>query len=100
MNALAKFKKGAIMVHILYHASKEPFYGVWLKRELKRHGYNISYGTLYPWLNKLSAAGYLQFYEKNVNGKIRKYYTITDLGKKQLLEMKKYLKELHDEVIE
>jgi len=100
MNPLNRFKKGAIIVHILYHAEKEPFYGSWLKEELKNHGYNISDGTLYPWLNRLADAGYLNVNEKNVEGKIRKYYSITIAGKNHLIEIKKLLDELYREVME
>ncbi len=100
MNPLSRFKKGAIIVHILYHAKKEPFYGAWLKEELKRHGYKISDGTLYPWLNRLADSGYLSIEEKNVGGKIRKYYSITETGKSHFNKIKLYLKELYKEVME
>lgn len=100
MNPLSKFKKGAIIAHILYHAKKEPFYGSWFKEELEKHGYKISYGTLYPWLSKLVFSGYLSMEKKNVRGKIRKYYSITDSGKEHFKEIKKFLEELYKEVME
>jgi hypothetical protein len=34
--------------HILYHAEKEPVIGQGIIRELRRHGYQVSPGTLYP----------------------------------------------------
>ena len=98
-NPLDRFKKGAIIVHILYHAKCAPFYGSWLKEELERHDYEISYGTLYPWLNSLEKTGYLSVKEKVVEGKIRKYYDITEKGNKELELIKGILKELHEEVI-
>ncbi|MHA1147253.1 MAG: PadR family transcriptional regulator [Promethearchaeota archaeon] len=100
MNPLNRFKKGSILVHILYHASKNTFYGSWLKEELARHGYDISYGTLYPWLARLEISGYLVSEEKTVEGKNRKYYFITKKGLEILEEMKLLLKELIKEVIE
>ena len=99
INPLRRFQKGSILVHILYHASKEPFYGSWLKQELGKHGYNISDGTLYPWLNRLTYSGLLSLEKKNVRGKIRKYYSITEEGKNHFEKIKEYLKELYDEVI-
>ena len=42
------FFLGFIKIHILYHASKEPIYGQEFSDELHRHGYEISFGTLYP----------------------------------------------------
>ena len=47
--------KGLIRLHILYHASKEELYGLWIIEELRRHGYNLSPGTLYPILHKMEA---------------------------------------------
>lgn len=99
INPLRRFQKGSVLVHILYHADKESIYGVWLKEELARHGYNISDGTLYPWLNRLTFSGLLSMEKRNVNGKIRKYYSITEKGKVHLKKIKDNLKELYDEVI-
>ena len=100
MKYLDKFKRSAIIAHILYHASKEPFYGSWLINELERHGYKISPGTLYPWLNELLNDEILSQSKRNINGKIRKYYTITPKGSKLLVELKKYLLELYSELFE
>lgn len=100
MNPLSRFKKGAIIVHILYHARKEPFYGVWLKNELAKHGYKISDGTLYPWLARLTNSGYLTVEESIIEGKIRKYYSITNAGENHFNKIKDYLKELYKEIME
>jgi len=48
---LHEFFLGFIKIHILYHASREPVYGLWLIEELERHGYRLSPGTLYPILH-------------------------------------------------
>jgi DNA-binding PadR family transcriptional regulator len=45
--------KGLIRLHILHHASDDEFYGQWMVRELARHGYRLSLGTLYPMLHAL-----------------------------------------------
>ena len=42
-----------IKLHILYHASIEEVYGLGLIKELGRHGYILSPGTLYPNLAKM-----------------------------------------------
>jgi DNA-binding PadR family transcriptional regulator len=94
------FFLGFIRIHILYHASKAAVYGTELIEELGRHGYKISCGTLYPVLHRLFNDGYLQLEEKNVNGKIRKYYRITKKGDKALQEAKNKIHELVHEVIE
>ncbi|MFA3783507.1 PadR family transcriptional regulator [Melioribacteraceae bacterium 4301-Me] len=91
---------GFIKVHILHHASKERIYGQEFSEELKRHGYQISYGTLYPIFHKLEEQGYLVSETENVNGKIRRYYSITKNGKKILDKAKRQAKELVDELYE
>ncbi|OYD17146.1 PadR family transcriptional regulator [candidate division WOR-3 bacterium JGI_Cruoil_03_51_56] len=94
------FLLGFIKLHILYHARKEPIFGQEFKKELKRHGYDISFGTLYPVFHKLERNGYLKVEEKNVRGKIRKYYSITRKGVNALKHSKAKAKELFDELFE
>lgn len=95
-----KFFLGFIRIHILYHADKEEIYGSEMMDELKRHGYEVSPGTIYPILHSLENDGYLLSTEKNVDGKIRKYYKITDEGRKILKEARGKIKELIDEVMD
>lgn len=97
---LRSFFLGFIKIHILYHANKEPVYGKEFSEELRRHGYDISFGTLYPIFHKLESQGLLISEQKNVGGKIRKYYTITERGKVVLEEAKIKAKELVDELFE
>lgn len=78
---LRKLFLGFIQLHILRHGSKKPIYGVWLMDHLKEHGYNMSSGTIYPLLKNMCKDELLSLEEKKVEGKIRKYYTTTDLGK-------------------
>jgi DNA-binding PadR family transcriptional regulator len=95
-----EFFLGFVKIHILYHASKEAIFGVEIAQELSRHGYYLSPGTLYPTLHRLEKEGYLECNSKVVEGKIRKYYTITEQGSKVLREASKKIKELVDEVVE
>lgn len=90
--------QGFICLHILHHASKEPVYGSWMIEELSKHGYKLSPGTLYPILHNLEKEGLIKHYDENVGGKIRKYYVITEAGKKELVEAKRYLAELVNEI--
>ena len=94
------FFLGFIKIHILYHAKKEPVYGQEFSNELKRHGYEISFGTLYPIFHKLEERGLLASKTENVNGKIRKYYSITPGGSRLLKEAKTKARELVDELFE
>lgn len=95
---LRKLFLGFIQVHILYHAYKEPFFGSWMMEELKEHGYNIGPGTLYPILHSMEKEGLLVREDKLINGKIRKYYSITQEGIEVLKEAKKRAKELYEEI--
>jgi len=95
-----EFFLGFIKIHILYHASKEPIFGVEIAEELARHGYSLSPGTLYPTLHRLEKEGYLKSSSKVVEGKVRKYYQATAEGKQVLEQSKKKIVELVTEVIE
>ena len=90
---------GFIRIHILYHATKEEIFGVEIMKELKRHGYSISPGTLYPILHSLKKQNYLTSRKEVVKGKMRKYYKITGKGSNALDKSKKKIRELLDEVL-
>lgn len=96
---LRDFFLGFIKIHILYHAIKEPVYGLWLIEELRRHGYKLSPGTLYPILHKLEQEKLLKSYSENVSGKIRKYYVAAPKGIKALSKIKEKIRELVGEVM-
>ncbi|MGC9373116.1 MAG: PadR family transcriptional regulator [Thermovirgaceae bacterium] len=93
------FISGFIRIHILYHASREPVYGLWIIEELARHGYRLSPGTIYPMLHSMGKKGYLQCRPEVIGGKVRKYYTITARGRKMLEEAMEKLRELVGEVL-
>jgi Predicted transcriptional regulators len=71
-------------------------YGYEIIKELDiRSGSTFQFkeGTLYPVLHKLENSGYVKSYiSKSDAGKQRKYYRITDKGRKQLVEEKKQWK--------
>ncbi len=95
---LRKLFLGFISIHILYHAQKEPFYGSWMIEELGHHGYAMSAGTLYPILHSMQRDGLLQCENRNVDGKIRKYYSITETGSSVLLQAREKAFELFKEI--
>lgn len=97
---LRKFFLGFMQIHILHHAKEAPLYGTWMMEELKRHGYDISPGTLYPLLHSMEKSGLLSMEERLVEGKIRKYYETTPLGQEVLEEARKKAKELFKEIHE
>src|SRR5699024_4576840 len=97
---LRKLFLGFIHIHILHHAKEHPIFGVWMLEELREHGYSISSGTLYPILHSMESDGLLIREDKNVEGKVRKYYTITEKGDLVLNEARKKAYELFKEIKE
>jgi len=97
---LRDFFLGFVKVHVLHHAAREPVYGLALIAELQRHGYDLSPGTLYPLLHSLEADGYITREERIVGGKVRKYYAITEDGRRALDEARAKVRELVGEVLE
>jgi PadR family transcriptional regulator, regulatory protein PadR len=97
-STLHKFFLGFIKIHILHHATEGPVYGLWLIEELAHHGYTVSPGTLYPILHSLEEDKLLRCNKRVVNGKVRKYYRITQNGKATLREAKVKSQELLKEI--
>jgi len=93
------FFGGFVRLHVLYHAVREPIFGVEMMEELERHGYDVGAGTLYPLLHQLEKAGYLISHTEVVAGKQRKYYRATPEGAAALEAAKAKLRELVSEVL-
>jgi PadR family transcriptional regulator, regulatory protein PadR len=90
---------GFVRMHVLYHAVREPVFGVEMMEELARHGYEVGPGTLYPLLHQLEEAGYLVVQTEVVAGKQRKYYRATPEGAAALDAARAKLRELVKEVL-
>ncbi len=78
---------------ILQLLSEKEMYGYEMIETLRRRSNNmfeLKAGTLYPLLHGLESQGVLVSYEKESQGKMRKYYQITREGKGHL---KKRVKE-------
>ena len=86
-------------VHILHHAQEQPVHGQWILNELRRHGYEISPGTLYPLLQRMSRLGWLKCQSAPDGGRrARKDYRLTSEGSEVLESIRANLAELHREV--
>lgn len=95
-----EFLLGFIKIHILHHAAGEKIYGAEFQSELSRHGYALSFGTIYPIFHRLESGGYLRSKRVVVGGKARKYYSITQKGRKSLTYSRSKVKELFTELSE
>ena len=87
---------------ILSIVEREDSYGYEISQTVKLVA-NIKESTLYPILRKLEQNGYLHTYSQEFQGRNRKYYSITDSGKEQLIFLKKEWNEYYhtiDDIIE
>jgi PadR family transcriptional regulator len=91
---------GLIRLHVLHHAVEEPVYGFAMIEELRRHGYELSSGTLYPILHGLEKRGLLASARQRHGGTERRVYRATPAGKKALTAAKSKVRELFGELFE
>ncbi len=91
---------GLIRLHLLHHAVREPIYGLAMMKELGRHGYRLSAGTLYPILHSLEAGGYLTSAKCRVGKTLRRVYRATPAGRRVLKSAKLKVSELFGEMFE
>ena len=87
-------------LHILHHAGEEPIVGQWVMRELRRHGYEVSPGTLYPLLARMEERGWLRS-KSDPNGglRARREYALTREGRSVLALLRHQVEELYREVV-
>ncbi len=94
-----EFYGGLVRLHVLHHAAEGPVYGLWLIEELRRHGYRIGPGTLYPILHALEHRGVLRS-TVQVDGRARRrVYVATSSGRRTLLRARSKVRELFGEML-
>lgn len=87
-------------VQILHHAQRRPVVGHWAILELRRHGHDVSPGTLYPLLARMERRGWLTARRAPGSGsRGRREYYITAKGRKVLATLRRDVEELHREVV-
>ena len=82
---------GSMSMLILRLLSDKDMYGYEMIDSLRKRSENVfelKAGTLYPLLHSLEDKNLLTSYEQEASGKVRKYYHITNKGKKILKENK------------
>ena len=67
----------------------EGTYGYKITQDV-RNVLDVSESALYPVLRRLQTSGLLQTYDKEFNGRNRRYYKITELGKSELESYQQY----------
>jgi DNA-binding PadR family transcriptional regulator len=91
---------GLVRLHVLHHASIAPIYGLEMLRELRRHGYRLGPGTLYPLLHSMERRGFLRSRQGGTGGKTRRLYRATSAGRRALKEAREKVRELFLELTE
>ena len=84
----AQYKKGVLELCVLSLLQERDCYGYDVSEILSKH-IDISDGTVYPILRKLRSEGLVTIYlVEESGGPPRKYYTLTDFGKKEYAQAK------------
>ncbi|HSK85046.1 MAG TPA: PadR family transcriptional regulator [Rubrobacter sp.] len=68
--------------------------------ELGRLGHSVSYSTLYPAPHRMEEHGLLEREDRVEGGQVRKYYSATKKGLKELERVRQMIGELRHEVVE
>ena len=82
---MSAFSIGATLLDAMVLAllTKEDTYGYQITKDIQEH-FAVSESTLYPVLRRLQKDGCLTIYDEPFNGRNRRYYKITPLGRQQL----------------
>jgi len=87
-------------IHILHHAATESVHGQGMLTELRRHGYDLSPGTLYPLLHRMERLGWLRGRTAPGGGRrARRDYRLTPAGRQVLAQLRDQTRELYEEII-
>jgi PadR family transcriptional regulator PadR len=98
-NAKAQMRKGVLEYCILLVLKGEPLYATNIIQGLKEAKMIVVEGTLYPLLTRLKNDGLLTYrWEESTQGPPRKYYELTENGRKFLRELESSWSDLVDAV--
>jgi PadR family transcriptional regulator, regulatory protein PadR len=98
-NNKAQMRKGILEYCILSVLSRNSCYASDIIKELKEAEVIVVEGTLYPLLTRQKNAGLLSYrWEESQQGPPRKYYELTDAGRKYLADLDKSWMELVESV--
>ncbi|NOV00730.1 PadR family transcriptional regulator [Paenibacillus planticolens] len=79
--------KGSTVILILTLLNRKDMYGYEMTKEMETHTegvFTLKEGTLYPILHMLESEKYVEAYWDEHEGRKRKYYRITKMGKDEL----------------
>ena len=90
----AQLKRGFLDVCVLASINRQDSYGYQIVKDVPP-SLHLTESTLYPLLKRLETAGMLTVYSVEHNGRLRKYYRITEAGVRHIDE---FLRERDDVV--
>ena len=88
-----QLKRGLLDVCVLAAIKNEDSYGYKIIKDMKPY-IELSESTLYTILKRLESANMLTVWSAEHGGRLRKYYRITDNGRKRIEEFKAEWKEI------
>lgn len=91
----SQLKKGMLDICVLAELIRQDSYGYQIIKDLS-HIIEISESTLYPILRRLEKRNCLTTYTREHEGRLRKYYKITTLGKSKIDEFCREWREITD----
>lgn len=84
-----QFKKGVLEICVLALIHRKDMYGYEIVQNISKV-IEVNEGTIYPLLRRLTKEGYFETYILESNeGPARKYYKITELGRDNLVNLKR-----------
>ncbi len=86
-NTILELRRGVIVLAVLGQLGEEQ-YGYSLLKMLSDRGLEVDQGTLYPLLRRLEAQGLLQSTWKLEEARPRRYYVISEAGRKLLPQLR------------
>ena len=81
----AQMKRGFLEVCVLASINRQDSYGYQIVKDVPAV-LNLTESTLYPLLKRMETAGLLTTYSVEHNGRLRKYYRITEAGVRHIDE--------------
>jgi PadR family transcriptional regulator PadR len=87
-NLVLELRRGVLVLAVLKQLENE-HYGYSLRERLAEKGMNVPEGTLYPLLRRLESQRLLESRWHLGEGRPRRYYKISQLGRKTLAELTK-----------
>ncbi len=93
--------KGTLPPLILHALSRGTNHGYRIAQDIKRKSKGVldfKEGTLYPALHGLENKGLVESYEEMASGRIRRYYRLTERGRKALAKEREEWRKLSNAV--